>query len=170
MIKSLKSFIDNFTIKIKSSKKIKIICFAILIILFISAFFVQNNTSTTIKQDVNESISTYISSLECKLSQALSKVKGAGQVVVVINVESGRETVLATEKITKETSDGILIEEKPITVNGKTIQIKEKLPQITGVLVVAEGGDKIQIITKIQQAIMSLLDIKLDQIEILTMQ
>jgi stage III sporulation protein AG len=47
--------------------------------------------------------------------------------------------------------------------------IKEKFPEITGVLIVAEGGQSISVLKRIQQATVSLLDINLNQIEILTM-
>jgi stage III sporulation protein AG len=79
------------------------------------------------------------------------------------------ETVLAMETATRETSNGIETIETPVLVNGKTIVLKELYPEITGVVIVAEGADSIAVLSKIQQATVSLLDINVDQIEILTM-
>ena len=115
-----------------------------------------------------DSVSLYVEMLETKLSNTLSEVEKAGDVTVMITLESGIETVLAT-KITKtETQNGTEIVETPIIVNGKTVIIKENLPKIKGVLIVAEGASDIAVLRKIQQATTSLLDIELNQIEILT--
>ena len=57
----------------------------------------------------------------------------------------------------------------PILVNGKTVVLKELYPKISGVLIVAEGADKLTVYNKIQQATLSLLDVKASQIEILAM-
>ena len=110
----------------------------------------------------------YVTSLETRLEDALSKVDGAGKVKVVITVESGMETVLAYKIITKETSNGVEIEETPILVNGKTVTLMEKYPKVNGVLIVLEGTS-LNVISRVQEATTSLLDIKLSQIEILTM-
>jgi stage III sporulation protein AG len=54
-------------------------------------------------------------------------------------------------------------------VNGKTVVVKEMYPKIIGVLIVAEGAGNIGVMTRIQKATTSLLDIEINQIEILTM-
>jgi len=103
------------------------------------------------------------------LSKTLSSVSGAGKVSVVITVESGMQTVLASKTVTTSDENGTKIEESPIIVNGKTVVIKELYPKITGVLIVAQGANNISVLSKLQQATVSLLDIELNQIEILTM-
>ena len=77
----------------------------------------------------------------------------------MITVESGMETVLAMKTTSTETADGNKIEEEPVIVNGKTVVLKEKYPEITGVLIVAEGADNIAVVSKIQRATTSLLEI-----------
>ena len=115
------------------------------------------------------SVDSYVTNLEERLSKTLSKVKGAGKVSVIITVESGMETVLASKIITTETPTGTEVEETPLIVNGKTVVVKELYPKIVGVLIVAEGANNISVMNKIQQATISLLDIQLNQIEILSM-
>ena len=87
----------------------------------------------------------------------------------MITVKSGNETVLATSTTINETANGTEKIETPLVINGKTIIVKENYPKISGVLIVAKGASNIYVMTKIQQATVSLLDISPNQIEILTM-
>ncbi len=164
----MKGFKVNLLEKIRSNKKIQavIICFfaVILLIVFVSTYVNNDKTVNT-----TSTMDNYVNQLENKLSNTLSKVEGAGKVSAVITVESGMETVIAMKTVSTQTENGTIIEETPILVNGKTVVLKEKYPKIIGVLLVVEGADSISVVYKIQQATISLLDIKLNQIEILTM-
>ena len=156
----------KFIDKIKSNKKIQYIVIAVLSILVIFIVFFNGKSKTT--EEVSAEVN-YVSNLETKLEKTLSQVDGAGKVSVVINVESGMETVLATKTVTTENSSGKHTETTPILVNGKTVVIKELNPEITGVLIVCEGAKSIAVLNKLQQATMSLLDININKIEILSM-
>ena len=164
-----KSFFSKFLEKVKNSKKVQYLIVGILsvIVLIVFCFNFNAQPSETVSED--EVITSYVYSLENKLSTALSKVKGAGEVSVVITVKSGKETVLAMNTTINETPNGIEKIETPVIINGKTIVIKETFPEIVGVLIVAEGANSIYVMSKIQQATVSLLDIEPNQIEILTM-
>ncbi len=165
--KILSSLLD----RIRSNKKIQylIISIFLLIIVCIFLFGFTNNKTTNANVSIDP-ISAYVNSLETKLSKTLSSVSGAGNVSVVISIESGMETVLAMQTTTKENSSGqVETQTSPIIINGKTVVIKELYPKVKGVLIVAEGASNIGVMTKLQQATMSLLDIKINQIEILTM-
>ena len=78
------------------------------------------------------------------------------------------ETVLAKETIIKETINGKETIESPITVNGKTVVLKELYPKITGVLIVTEGAKSISLMNKLQQATTSLLGVDIKNIEIIS--
>ena len=162
-INSVKNIFEN----IKQNKKVQIIVLSVLIFLAVVILF----QSYYPKEEgaVNDVAMSYIKSLEQRLEKVLCKVEGAGDVSVVLTIESGMETVLATKTEVIENSSGKQMIETPILVNGKTVVIKEKYPKITGVLIVAEGASSLTILTKIQQATVSLLDINVNQIEILTM-
>lgn len=154
--------------KIKSNKKIQTIIIAVLsvvlVIIFISSFKKTETASVEESQ-----ISDYVLSLENRLESALTKVEGAGNVSVVITIESGMETVLATEKTVKQIGSTVETTESPVIINGKPIVLKEMYPKIIGVMIVAEGANNISVLSRIQQATVSLLDININQIEILTM-
>ena len=160
---------QNLISKIKGNKKVQYFIIAILFVLLIIILFFFNKTDNKDTSENSYSIENYINSLENKLSNVLSQVEGAGKVEVVISVDSGMENVLATEKIIKDTQYGEESVETPIIVNGNTVIIKELYPKIKGVLIVSEGAKNINVMRRIQEATVSLLDIDLNQIEILTM-
>lgn len=159
-----KSSLFTFFDKLKNNKIIRYVLITFLIIALLLILMVKTEQSNNVLSD-NLS---YVNNLEIKLEKALSKVEGAGNVRVVITVESGMETVLAMKKVKTETANGIEIEETPILINGKTVTLMEKYPKITGVLIVLESTN-FAVIKRIQDATKSLLDINYSQIEILTM-
>lgn len=108
----------------------------------------------------------YVDMLEGKLSAELSKIKGAGKVSVIISVERGITSELAAE--TNASQDGEKTQ-SPIIVNGKPIVLGELYPEIRGVVIVAQGGDKLAVKMSILNAVKVFLDIDANKIEILTM-
>jgi len=161
---------NNLIEKFKNNKKFQYLIVALLSIIVIIIFcFNFTSNSNGLKTKENNTVTNYVSELEIRLSDNLSKVKGVGKVSVVISVKSGMETVLAMNTTKTVTDEGTFIEETPLIINGKTIVLKELYPEIIGVLIIAEGADNISVLKKIQQATTSLLDVNLNQIEILTM-
>ena len=169
MNSSLTSKIQDFFNKLKSGKKIQYLIVILLAIILVGIICFNFSSYSANSSNENLDVNDYVSSLESKLSKTLSKVNGAGNVSVVITVESGLETVYAYQTKTTETINGVVTENLPITVNGKPVVLKELNPKIIGVLIVAEGGSNIAVITKLQQATVSLLNIEPKQIEILSM-
>lgn len=164
--KSKKRNLVDFIKTNKGFQKFVVVALSILfVIVFLFATFRSDSLNTETVTNVDE----YVSSLEKKLTNALKKVEGVGDVSVVINVASGNETVLAS-KVTTTEKDGIKeTEETPVIINGKTVVLKEKYPEIIGVLIVAEGSRNIAVRYKIEKATSSLLKIDVDRIEILSM-
>ena len=161
--------INNFFSKIKNGKKIQYLIVIILAILLLGILFINFSTNKKEDSNIQTNLTNYVENLEIKLSKTLSSVDGAGKVSVIINVESGLETVLAYQTKTTDTLSGVITEKVPITVNGKPVVLKELNPKIIGVLIVAEGANNIMVLNKLQQATVSLLDIEPKQIEILSM-
>ena len=160
----------SFSKFIEIIKKNKLISYiiAVFIALLLSLLIFNNSSSnkTTTKETNNLE---YVENLENRLSEILSCVQDAGRVKVIITVESGMENILATKVSIDQ--DGAVIEKKeePITVNGKTVIIKENYPKITGVLIVAEGANNIWVKSKLLNATTSLLGVDVNNIEVLTM-
>ena len=160
---------NKIVTKIKNDPKIRFLAiivgiFLLVLIIVINLFFDKTKTVNN-----SDNVSQYVDYLEQKLETLLNKIDGAGRVSVAISVESGMETVLAEERIVKENSNGREITSTPILVNGKTVVLKEKYPEICGVLIVSEGAGNITVYRRLQQATVSLLNVKISQIEILAM-
>lgn len=141
-----------------------IVAVIFIVLIFGGIFNEEKKTAAT-----SNNASAYAAELEDKLENILSKIEGAGKVSVAISLESGAETVLATEITVTETVNGTETVKTPIIINGETVVLKELYPKIAGVLIVAEGANSISVLSRIQQAAVSLLDININQIEILTM-
>ena len=159
-----KNFFINIFEKIKENKYLKIIIliFLVLIILFYCLVDLKKKDSDVVEND-------YVSNMEEKLESIIKNIDGAGQTKVMITVDGGNETVLATNTSTKETKDGKEISETPLIVNGKTIVLKEKNPMIQGVLIVCEGAKKIAVVNSIIDATTSLLNIDCSKIQVVKM-
>jgi stage III sporulation protein AG len=159
--------LNNIVDFLKKNKTFTYVISAILaMLLCVFVFGDYSNNNSNLSSDTNIE---YIENLEKRLSDTLSCVKNAGKVKVVITVGSGMESVLATKVIMNNNNGIVEKKEEPITVNGKTVVLKENYPKITGVLIVAEGASNISVKNKLLNATISLLDVEAKNIEILTM-
>lgn len=132
-----------------SKKKMTWVIAGIVILLILFLFFSSYFTDTA--ADSGEDLN---SGLERKLSAALSEMQGVGKVKVVISYESTAESVPASAG-TEE-----LFSAEPLI-------LKQNLPRVRGVLVVAEGAEDIRIRTELMYAVTALLDVSPDRVEIL---
>ena len=163
MNKESKNLIIN---KLKTNKKITTIIIVIASFLLVLSLTFFTNTKK-VEEETNFA-EEYVKSLENRLTEVLSKIEGAKDVNVIIKAESGLETVLATETIIKENGNIKETIETPITVNGKTVVLKELYPKITGVLIVTEGANNISLNTKLINATTSLLGVDIKNIQIIS--
>ncbi len=111
----------------------------------------------------------YTNTLETKLEEVLGNMSGVGKVEVMITLKDEGELFVdknITAKENEKTEETVLYEENDNTHPFVTSKLK---PEIDGVLVVAEGGDEIQIISDISEAIMALFDIKPHKIKVVKM-
>lgn len=109
--------------------------------------------------------------LEQRLSAILSKVKGAGNVNVMITYQAGKEKVIAynTNK-EKDNSAFLSRESTEAVINGDSpVILKELYPEIEGVLIVAQGGGNTEVKNNLIRASKALLGIDVNKIEVLVM-
>lgn len=148
--------------KLLSKIKTEYLIVGILTLVCISVVF---NGLKTNDETSTDTVSEYVSGLENKLENTLNKLSGAGKVTVIISVESGMETVLATTK----TSDESKVTEEPFTVGGKTVVLTETYPKIVGVVIVAEGANNLSVRVSLINATAVFLNIDTEKIQILPM-
>ncbi|MGN9164145.1 sporulation stage III protein AG [Tissierellaceae bacterium HCP3S3_D8] len=164
--------------------------FIILIVAIILLIFLNGMTSSKKKDDssvikegkkeyTNVAESDYSIILENKLSNILSKLKGVGEVHVMITLEDSQEKVPATNKnkmteTTSETdSEGgkreITREDEVtqlINLSNDVIILKEINPNIKGVIVVAEGADNGVVLETIYEAVKTVLGVSANKVQV----
>ena len=125
---------------------------------------------------------TYEEQLEGKLEAILSKVKGAGEVEVMITLMSSSELVLQvdeqnmTDKVSETDGDGgttssIQSENTRETVLTGSAEgpfvIKEINPQVSGVLILAQGAGSAAVKNEICEAVEALFNLPIHKIKVL---
>ena len=141
----------------------------------------------TSSNSTTEETKDYISLMEEKLENVLRKVDGVGDVKVMITLkESKEQATLKDTPYTQENSneaDGeggsrtyseIRREESTVMVTteaGKSVPyiVKEIEPEIEGIVIVAEGGDNITVISDIMEAAEVLFGVPLHKVKVMKM-
>lgn len=172
--------LSNIAEKIKrllsGEKSIKVIVFigiAGMVLILISG-------SLTNKADKNSSLEKfslsfsekYRSETEKKLALTLSKIKGAGRVEVMLTVDSSEEYVYAEEIDCDYSKDGEKVSEKRENTfvateeNGEkgALVKRVKNPQVTGVVIICDGGGDARICENIYKAASAALGIPVSRI------
>ena len=143
---------------------------------------VQNDMNST-----NRDANTYISEMENKLKNILKKVSGIGDVEVMITLKStGKQIPLKDYPSIEEslnevdgeggsrTSSSVKRDKSTVLVNdGKGGEapyiLQETEPEVEGVLVIAEGGDNVQIIIDIIEAVEVLFNVPAHKVKVMKM-
>ncbi len=146
--------------KLKSGRLLEIM--VVVIIVVIVAIVLYN--FLTKRNDGGENVSAdYETALEAQLGAVLSDIEGAGEVSVMISFSDEGETVIATE--TKVLEDGTVVT-APVLVDGEVVVLEVKKPEISGVLIVAEGADDLSVRFDLLSAAASVLDINQSLIKV----
>ncbi len=173
--------------KIKTNRKLEIGVYigigALVILLYISS--VTGGEGTTRKTRETEPQQSVVQSereTEVRLEQALSSIRGAGRVKVMITYETGAELVpamntdISSDRSETNANDRQSIDvrenetTRPATVsangNNAPIVLTEKQPTVRGVIVMAEGAADIGVKLDLQRAVAAVLAVPLSNIEI----
>lgn len=125
----------------------------------------------TIEQAQCDTTREQVEQLEHKLEAALSKINGAGDVEVVLTVQSGSRQVLAQDsRITggagdrSQTLDTVLVSKG--SGQQEAIQLEELAPRYRGALVVCTGGESAAVRLQISEAVSALTGLGTDKIVI----
>ncbi|MBR2468217.1 MAG: hypothetical protein IKB42_04175 [Clostridia bacterium] len=169
-------FLKNKQIK----SLIVVLIFALLAFIILSSSFGEDLTTV----NKNEKSYSYTSSLEyCekleeKLEEVLGGISGVGKLKVMVTVDSGPELKYATNSQEKSnhssmgenstTSTTILDEPIILTSSGSKVPliVTEISPKVTGVVVVASGAKDVGIKLDLMQAVMVLLNISSNKVQI----
>ena len=169
-----------------------LICGIFLIVISVSELFVDKKDKEVpilnkAEEENNVSKDAYIEKMENKLENLLEKTSGAGDVQVMLTVESMNEQVVLkdipadSEEMSETDSSGVSMQNKISSNEENTVIfedsdgnmmsyiIKELEPTITGVVIIAEGGDNIAVQNEIIGAVQVLFDIPIHKIKVMKM-
>lgn len=169
-----REWFERIVEKVRTNKKLQFLLIGLLlaiILLVYGAYFIQgtNEGGAEEKSNVYESSTEeYVASLEEKLSKVLSDIEGAGKVSVAITVSSGFVYEYAYEEVSKDSLSSTSTSSSLIMVDDSPIIVSKTYPVISGVLVVAEGGQDIRVKLNILESIQTLLEVSNDDITILS--
>lgn len=173
--------------KLKKVKHIEIIAVAVLAVLIMLVWFIDwGNTSNKTNNQVvssSNSVTDYAKELEKRLEDALSDIDGAGKITVMITLDGAKEVILASStdekksSTTTTSSGGTINDTETLTSNSEPIIItengtsspiilKEIMPPIKGVVVIAEGAGNIRVKLDLLKAVQALLSVSSNQVEI----
>ena len=142
--------------KIRSVKNIEI--YAALILGAVVVAIVLMGNSFTKNAEQNSSSQSYIDEMEHKLVSVIQKIDGVGNVEVAISHDATTESVYAYETGTNNI----------LYVKGEPVVIKTLPPKIIGVVVVAEGAENPIVRMKINEAVVTLLDVDVARVQVFT--
>lgn len=158
---------------VSTSKPIKkygvyiLLLVGLFIMILNSGMFVSNAPPEK-KPDANVSQDEYVKALEGRLEQAISQIQGVGKVEVMITLKNSKEIVVAEDTKTNEqsTNDGTKTnitsdrENKLVIVKDQPLIVKELVPTLEGVMIIAEGAEDAAVKEKISIAAKTLLGVE----------
>lgn len=158
--------------KVKSIKNFEIILSLIIIAVVLLIYFSVSEKDKPTEAQTSKSSASLTEGLEERLSNILSKIDGVGEVDVLITYNSTEEQVTASTNNSHSTTTGATTTTTstmtPIISNQNVIVLQEKMPEIIGVIVVAEGADDVRVKLKILSAVSTALNINQNSIQIYT--
>ncbi|NLF80845.1 MAG: hypothetical protein GX572_06605 [Clostridia bacterium] len=105
--------------------------------------------------------------LEAKLVTILAQVKGAGAVAVALTFAESVESVYAEEEEQAVSVDQSQSSIALAAINNNPVLIKQRLPKVLGVVIVAEGAGDPLVRERLYQAAASLLGLNAAQIAVI---
>ncbi len=135
---------------------------AAIAVLAISGFSDSDKEAAT-RTETTADNDEYVRNEEKRLEQILKKINGAGDVSVYISIDDGGEKVLARDtksRLDENDNEGERSEESEsvVVTSGKSSAaqpyvVEEKKPEVSGVLVVAEGAASERVRVEIYEAV-----------------
>lgn len=178
----IKRFFSSLDEKEKKPIKPWIIWLIVGAILFLALGSVGDSGEKSTEQNqplVKETdTKLYLESLEQRLKATLEKITGAGEVSVFLYLEDNGEQILAANRILKnEEEEGVsgttdrAEEENDIVLWDKggaeiPYPVKQRVPQPTGILVVAEGAGDDDVEQEIYEAVRAVFGLPAHRIKI----
>lgn len=145
-----------------------------LIIIFIIGIGLMMLPSgkTETPKEKSEPQDTYKVQIEADLESIITKIKGAGRVDVMVTLSDGGDTVYAADERVESGENTKTNEKSYVFAQGsgnaeEPLIVRKTQPEISGVLICAQGAGDPQVKSDIISAASALLGIKSHRIEVL---
>ena len=170
---------------LKNNKRAQLILIAALSVLILLIYFLPQSSNNQEHSGINNTTAVE-KSKEQRLEEVLSNIKDAGKVRVMITYKSGSELVCAgstkteTNTVSERYENGTVKETEtviesstPVTVGSGSAEeplvTVEREAEIKGVIVVAQGANKLNVRLDLQKAVETVLQVSPSQVEIFVM-
>ncbi len=170
LLKNLKDIKLN-----NKSKGLVMVCVIAVAFLVISEFSSSFSEDKVTTEGKPLTASQYVSSMEKQLKSVLEKIDGAGDVKVMITLETAYENVYAkshenenrhSDKTTDENFREEYVVVKKGSSNEECLLVKVYEPEIKGVAVVCQGGDRNSVKKAITETVCALFDISTAKVSV----
>jgi len=153
---------DNPSVKkIKKEYIIATVLFvAVIAVAFVS--FGKSDKTSGLSETEN-----YVGRIESRLEKAISGIDGVKKVNVVVSVNGAVEKVYQKDEKTVSENGKTTVTTSTVFSGGKPIEIGEKYPEVSGILVVCKGADDLSVRMNVLDAVTAVIDISCDKIRIL---
>lgn len=170
ILKDLKDKIKRKTSGIKDLKKLVLLGTAGMMLILLSAFIPDNKKEK--KQEEKYQVSDYAEYLERQVEHILGEIDGVGNVSVMLTVSGTEEYVYAQENreslssgsdsSSSQNENNYIFEQKD---GDKTALVRKVInPDVSGVVVVCDGGNSSSVREKIYEAVSVALGVPANRI------
>ena len=116
----------------------------------------DSNTQSATPAAMTDSTADYAAELETRLTALISRVEGAGKTAVMVTLESGSESIYATDTDSDGSSTHVLLG-------------SGEAPRVLGVAVVCEGGGSAAVQSRVTALVQALTGIGTNHITVAKM-
>ncbi len=187
----IKAYSGKLADKMKTDRRVELIVYGALILLVLLLFV--SSTKGSEKANVNTEAASVMqpetaenyADVETRLEEILSCIRGAGKIKVMITYDTGTQIVPAmstnaqtnTSETTSESSSTLnesqTESKEPVTISqsgsNQVIVLTERMPEIRGVIVIAQGAADIAVRMKLEDAVETVLGVDASCINVFEM-
>lgn len=137
-----------------------------LLLLAVSSWLpADSSTQSAAPAAMTDSSADYAAELETRLTALISRVEGAGKTAVMVTLESGSESIYATDTDSDGSSTHVLLGSGEANGLVETVET----PRVLGVAVVCEGGGSAAVQSRVTALVQALTGIGTNHITVAKM-
>ncbi len=168
-----KEEVKKFLGQIKNTKLLVIIFIVGIVLILLPSGNGKGSKEVVLKED---SVEIFKQTMEKELEDALSSVKGAGKVQVLINLDDSGESFVAADEKSEENISGEenteSFEKNYVLKNDdgggqSPIVLRKSMPKISGILVIAEGAENERIKNELTLAVKAISGVRAHRVYVL---